>query len=286
MADLGAKRRLDSVSLYLEDLGSPACEPITREEEAELGARALDGDQDARDALVCANLRYVVSVAKRFRGAPLPYADLIAEANFGMVRAIRTYDPTRGTRFISYADMYIRQAIRTALDKYRLAVSISKDRGALVKPMERYRRAYVRRFEREPTVGEIADALDCSQSDVRAVLPIVRSIEQSLDDPAPVERDRPLADVVSDPAAVPEREAHDRVLSSRIREALDELSEDERFVTRFYYGLDGAKPRTLAEVGAVLGVSRQRVHQIKNNALDRLREIAAMRLYAEDRPSG
>jgi RNA polymerase primary sigma factor len=240
----------------------------------------------ARADLIRANLRFAFSVAKKFNGRGVALEDLVAEANAGLVRAADKYDPDVGVNFISYAVWWIRQAIFAALAKnghvVRLPLNRATDYGHVVKA------AAVLRAElgREPTDAEIAAVARLSPDVVRSVRLLMQP-EQSFDEPAPGRRGERsghrLADVlaVTEDADETDRGAGEASQHEALRRLLDALGPRDRKVIEMYYGLDGDEPRTLKEIGSALGVTRERVRQLRDRALERLRGEPAATLRRE-----
>lgn len=260
---------------YLEEISRFPL--IDRDQEAVLARRIRGGDGEALDQLVRANLRFVVSVAKKYRGMGVPLVDLINEGNLGLIRAAHKFDESRGIKFVSYAVWWIRQAILQALAEQSRVVRIPLNRAGALNRISRSSRDLFQKLGREPTPREIARDLDTSISEVLRGLRISQS-QVSLDAPTTSGDDGSLFDYLPDELAVdPEDETHQHALREVVEWALASLDEREAKVVRFYYGLDGQEPMTLEEIGEVLGVSRERVRQIKEKTLDRLRHASRSR---------
>jgi RNA polymerase primary sigma factor len=252
---------------------------IDREEEARLARAIRTGDQEALDKLVRSNLRFVVSVAKRYQNQGVMLADLINEGNLGLIRAAHRFDETRGIKFISYAVWWIRQAILHALAEQGRIVRIPVNRAGVLHRIGRSSQALTQELGRRPTAFEIADDLDLPPDEVRSGLRISRS-HLSIDAPGPRQADdtSPLVDYLPDEFALdPEGEAYEKVLEEIVEQALSTLDPREAKVLRLYFGLDDQAPMTLEEIGEILGVTRERVRQIKEKALERLRHASRSR---------
>jgi RNA polymerase primary sigma factor len=262
-------RVTDSLSAYLDEIGRYPL--LSREDERALGARIAAGDQDAVGALVCANLRFVVVVAKQYqhRGVSLP--DLIAEGNFGLVRAAERFDEARAVKFISYAVWWIRQAILQALADHAHTVRVPAGQAGVVRRIGHEASQLTQTLGREPTPRELAEALGMTEAEIAAALPIAREA-LSLDAPLGDGHDGSLLDVVADDEdRAPDAAAADADLADSLRTAMTALRGREAEVLGLYFGLDGTEPRTLEEIGSRFGITRERVRQIKDKGLLRIR---------------
>ncbi len=255
---------------YLRDIS--AYDLLTVEQESELARRIREGDRDAVDALVCANLRFVVSIAKRYQHGALPLLDLIAEGNFGLVRAAERFDERRGVRFISYAVWWIRQAMVQALAEQSRVVRVPINFGAGLRKLGRRADALSQELGREPTQAELAEAVNADESEVARALVLLRS-SVSFDAPVGNERDSlTLADMLRDEhAAAPDDDVLEASQLEVLRDALDKLRPRERQILTLNFGLDGSEPMSLEAIGSILGITRERVRQLKEKALWRLR---------------
>ena len=258
----------DSLSAYLREIGSYPL--LKAADEAKLARQARRGDARAIDRLICSNLRFVVSVAKKYQDHGIPLADLIDEGNLGLIRAAHRFDETRGVRFISYAIWWIRQAIVQAIAEYGHAVRVPMTRFSAMRRIGRHAQALRQELGREPTQVELFQEAGLSEADAAITLHMTRS---------PVSLDTPLGDdarlieyLPDDSADLPDREASDGNLAESVQAALGELRRREATVVRLYFGFDGREPMTLESIGKRLGVTRERVRQIKERALSRLRK--------------
>ncbi len=264
-----------SLDQYLKEISNYPL--LSREEEAELARAIKQGDEEALDKLVRSNLRFVVSVAKKYQNQGVALADLINEGNLGLIRAAHKFDETKGIKFISYAVWWIRQAILQALAEQSRIVRVPLNRAGALHRIGKRSSALLQELGREPTVDELADELDLSQEEVERTLAISQS-HLSLDAPLTPGEDNRLLDYLPDQfSRGPEDETFDRALSSTIEEALSTLKEREAKILRLYFGLDGQEPMTLEEIGSLLGITRERVRQIKEKALLRLRHASRAR---------
>jgi len=269
----------DALATYLHEVG--AYRLMSREDELALGRRIRAGDEAAISELVCANLRFVIAIAKRYQNHGVALSDLINEGNVGLLRAARKYDDTKGVKFISYAVWWIRQAIVHALSEYAHTVRIPVGRAALVHRITIATNALRQELAREPTRQEVAASLDMHEDDVFESIPVWRA-DLSLDAPLPDNEEGRLLDILADDDNTsPDEDISTDDLSNSIDDALSHLRDREAKVLRLYFGFDGNEERTLEEIGHELGVTRERVRQIKERALGKLRRSeAAYRLEA------
>lgn len=258
-----------SLDQYLKEISQYPL--IDRAEEARLARGIRAGEEEALDKLVRSNLRFVVSVAKKYQNQGVPLSDLINEGNLGLIRAAHKFDETKGIKFISYAVWWIRQAILQALAEQSRIVRVPLNRAGALHRIGRRSSSLLQELGREPTVEEIARDLDIPESEVEKTLAISQS-HLSLDAPLVPGEDSRLLDYLPDQFSPgPEDEAYDHALKETVEEALSSLKEREAKILRLYYGLDDQEPMTLEEIGDILGITRERVRQIKEKALIRLR---------------
>ncbi|MFL5403096.1 MAG: RNA polymerase sigma factor RpoD/SigA [Gemmatimonadales bacterium] len=230
------------------------------------------GDADAMQELIKRNLRFVISVAKKYQNRGLGLSDLIGEGNLGLLTAARKFDPDQGVKFISYAVWWIRQAILAALARHGRTVRVPLNRTADLSRITRMAETLRQELRREPTPEEIAANLGLSVDVVRA-LAALNTAEIRLDSPLDPEGERSLMDrFIADEQGHPEDRAMERFLSEQIDLALRTLPARDAKVLRLYFGLDGGREHTLEEIGGMLGVTRERVRQLRDRALKRLRE--------------
>ena len=241
-------------------------------EEIEVARKIRAGDQDALQELVKRNLRFVISVAKKYQNRGLPLIDLIGEGNVGLLTAARKFDPDQGVKFISYAVWWIRQAILAALARHGRTVRVPLNRTADLSRIIRTAEALRQELRREPTPEEIAHAVGLAL-DVVQSLAALNTTDVRLDAPLDPEGDRSLIErFIVDEQANAEEQAMDQFLSEEIERALRTLPPRDAKVLRLYFGLDGGREHTLEEIGGMLGVTRERVRQLRDRALKRLRE--------------
>jgi len=264
-----------SLDQYLKEIS--AYPLLTREQEVELAGRIRQGDEGALDKLVRSNLRFVVSVAKKYQNQGVALGDLINEGNLGLIRAAHKFDETKGIKFISYAVWWIRQAILQALAEQSRIVRVPLNRAGTLHRIGKRSSALLQELGREPTVEEIADGLDLSHDEVERTLAISQT-HLSLDAPLTPGEDNRLLDYLPDQfGRGPEDETYEKALTDSVEDALSTLKEREAKVLRLYFGLDGQEPMTLEEIGSLLGITRERVRQIKERALVRLRHASRAR---------
>ena len=245
---------------------------LTTQQEVAIARKVRAGDQEAMQELVKRNLRFVISVAKKYQNRGLALTDLIGEGNVGLLTAARKFDPDQGVKFISYAVWWIRQAILAALARHGRTVRVPLNRTADLSRIVRTSETLRQELRREPTPEEIADAVGLSV-DVVQSLAALNTAEVRLDAPLDPEGDRSLIDrFIADDQSDAETQAMDHFLSEEIERALRTLPARDAKVLRLYFGLDGGREHTLEEIGGMLGVTRERVRQLRDRALKRLRE--------------
>src|SRR5512137_756389 len=260
----------DILDQYLYEVSTyPLLKP---HEEIALAKKVRAGDHDALQKLVKRNLRFVISVAKKYQNRGLPLIDLIGEGNVGLLTAARKFDPDQGVKFISYAVWWIRQAILSSLARQGRTVRVPLNRTADLSKIVRTAEALRQSMRREPTPEEVAAATGLSL-DVVQSLAALNSGEVRLDAPLDPDGDRSLIErFVTDEGPSAEDRAMDRFLSAEIEAALGTLPPRDAKVLRLYFGLDGGREHTLEEIGGMLGVTRERIRQLRDRALKRLRE--------------
>jgi RNA polymerase primary sigma factor len=264
-----------SLDLYLREIGETPL--ITAGEEVELAKRIKNGDQSALEKLTKANLRFVVSVAKQYQNQGLSLADLINEGNIGLIKAAKRFDETRGFKFISYAVWWIRQAILQALAEQSRIVRLPLNRVGTLHKIGKISSSLEQEFGREPSPDEIAKELALSTMEVSDTLKISNT-HLSLDAPFSTSEDNCLMDVLEDELQpAPDEALLDESLRVEISRALKTLSSREAQVISLYFGLTHEKPLTLEEIGARFGLTRERVRQIKEKAIRRLRHASRSR---------
>jgi RNA polymerase primary sigma factor len=255
---------------YLRDVSRH--ELITPDKEKELGARAQKGDEEAVQELARANLRFVISVAKKYQNRGVSLTDLIQEGNVGLVTAARKFDPEQGVKFISYAVWWIRQAILAALANHGRSVRVPLNRASDLARIFREKERLKQELGREPTPEELSAATDLTPELVES-LQTLNAAEIRLDAPIGDSEDSQLVErFITEEAAEPEIEVESRLLTEAVTEALATLDARDAKVLRLYFGLEGEREHTLEEIGNMLGVTRERIRQLRDRALRRLRE--------------
>jgi RNA polymerase primary sigma factor len=261
-----------SLDQYLREISKYPLIPQT--EEVELAQRIHHGEEEALDKLVRSNLRFVVSVAKKYQNQGVSLADLINEGNLGLIRAAHKFDETKGIKLISYAVWWIRQAILQALAEQGRIVRVPLNRAGTLHRITRRSSALLQELGREPTPTEIAEGMDIGLEEVQKTLSISQN-HLSLDAPMTPGEDNRLLDYLPDTQnAGPDAETFEHALTQSIEEVLTTLKEREAKILRLYFGLDEPEPLTLEEIGSRLGITRERVRQIKEKALSRLRHVS------------
>ena len=259
----------DPVRMYLKEIGNVPL--LTSDEEVELAKRVEAGDQEAKQKLTEANLRLVVSIAKKYVGRGMPFLDLIPEGNMGLMKAVDKFDYTKGYKFSTYATWWIRQAITRGIADTGRTIRVPVHMVETINKTLRMTRTLLQELGREPTPEEVADRLGVPVSRVREVLKISRD-PVSLDTPIGEEDDSHLGDFIEDDSAQsPADSAAFSMLKEELDQALRSLTERERQVVRLRFGLEDGRARTLEEVGREFNVTRERIRQIEAKALRKLR---------------
>jgi RNA polymerase primary sigma factor len=269
--DLTVEPSLDSLRLYLRSIGK--VELLTAAQEVELAKRIERGDMLAKRQMVEANLRLVVSIAKGYLGRGLSFLDLIQEGSLGLIRAVEKFDYRRGYKFSTYATWWIRQAVTRAIADKARTIRIPVHMVEKLNRIAYVERQLVQLLGREPEPEEIAKELRWSVADVKEILRVAQ-LPVSLEKPVGDEDESELGDFVADDAVLePFEEASEHLQQEGVRKALDALPERERQVIELRYGLTGLEPLTLEEVGRTFGVTRERIRQIENNTLKKLKRL-------------
>ncbi len=263
-----------SLELYLDDIKK--YQPLDTEEEIILAGLAKKGDLKAINKLITHNLRFVVAVAKKFQGQGLPFEDLINEGNLGLIKAVERYDETRGFKFISYAVWWITQGIRQAIQKtgrvIRLPAHVRESIGKLYKKSIELEQ----NIEREPTADELAEITKISPSwinDLKRIITEPVSLEESFGD-----SDTAILHLLASNDPRPEAALMKQSIEKEILSVLDTLDEREKLVLVYYFGFEGKKQKNLQEIGDELQITSERVRQIKDRALQRLRHVTRSQL--------
>ncbi len=264
----------DSVRLYLREIGKIPL--LNAEEELALAQRVVAGEKKAKDKMAEANMRLVVSIAKRYSGRGLDFLDLIQEGNTGLLRAVEKFDPDKGFKFSTYATWWIRQAITRAIADQARTIRIPVHMVETINKLLRTQRRMTQELNREPTIEELAKELEMEPEKVEYVIKIKQDI-QSLD--AGVGRDGDDGDestlgefIEDEDSATPEESAANQLLKEQVQAVLSTLSDREQKIVRMRFGLDNGKSHTLEEVGQEFAVTRERIRQIEAKALAKLRK--------------
>jgi len=269
--DLTVEPSLDSLRLFLRSIGK--VELLTAEREVALAKRIERGDLHAKQEMVEANLRLVVSIAKSYLGRGLSFLDLIQEGSLGLIRAVEKFDHRRGFKFSTYATWWIRQAVTRAIADKGRTIRIPVHMVEKLNKVVHVERQLVQQLGREPLPEEIAAELDCTTREVRDILRMAQQ-PVSLEKPVGDEEESELGDFVEDEGAEsPFEVASENLRKANVRRALDALPQREREVIEMRFGLTGARPFTLEEVGRAFNVTRERIRQIENHTLKKLESL-------------
>lgn len=269
-------RDTPSIDKYLQEIGK--IDLITAEEEVDLARKIHNGDLVARDRLINANLRFVVSVSKQYQHQGLSLPDMINEGNLGLIKAAERFDETRGFKFISYAVWWIRQSILQALAEQARNVRLPLNRIVHVNKLKRVINVLEQQNEREPTTFEIAQALELTPNDIKTAINN-SGRDVSLDAPLSYNEESNMYDVLlSKDALGPDQELLKESLSKEIERALNTLPHREAEIIRLYYGLNGNHMRTLEEISEEFNITRERIRQLKEKGINKLRHITKGRL--------
>ena len=264
----------DSVRMYLREIGKIPL--LSIEEEAELAKRAMEGDRKAKDKMAEANMRLVVSIAKRYSGRGLELLDLIQEGNTGLLRAVDKFDPEKGFKFSTYATWWIRQAITRAIADQARTIRIPVHMVETINKLMRTQRRLTQELNREPTNEELAKEMDMDADKIEYILKIkqdITSLDAGIGRDGEDGEDSTLGDFIEDEdTASPEESASGQLLKEQVREILSSLSDREQKIIEMRFGLNGTKSHTLEEVGLEFAVTRERIRQIEAKALMKLRK--------------
>ena len=259
----------DPVRMYLKEIGTVPL--LTAEEELRLAKRKAEGDESAKERLIEANLRLVVSIAKRYTGRGMSFLDLVQEGNHGLIKGVEKFDYTKGYKLSTYATWWIRQSVTRALADQARTIRVPVHMVETINKMSKMQRKLTLELGYEPSVSELAEALEMSEDKVMEIMQIARE-PASLETPIGEEDDSNLGDFVADSNAVtPEGNVESVMLREHIDALLGDLKERERQVIVLRFGLEDGHPRTLEEVGKEFNVTRERIRQIEAKALRKLR---------------
>ena len=259
----------NTLQLYFDNIADS--KPLSREREVELSTRIQDGDMHARDELVHANLRFVIDVAKYYQNRGLPLADLISAGNVGLMTAADRFDGTKGFKFISYAVWWIKQSILQTIADHARTVRLPMNRVSLLNDISQTSRRLRHGREAEPGIEEIAAELQIPAEEVLLTMLSARAV-RSLDESFEEDDDHNLLNILADTTQVnPDADVLCKSAKDQLESVLTSLDQRELRIIRLYFGLDGHEAQTLEQIGGLMGVTRERVRQIKERALSRLR---------------
>ncbi|MEO9870595.1 sigma-70 family RNA polymerase sigma factor [Ekhidna sp.] len=259
----------DSLNKYFKEISREHL--LTAEEEVEIVRRIKKGDHRAKDKLVKANLRFVVSIAKQYQNGPVPLSDLINEGNIGLIKAAERFDETRGFKFISYAVWWIRQAILTALDEQSRVIRVPSHKISNMSKIKKIKEGWAKKNGRYPTSAELAEDMNMDEEDINETISTFNSTS-SLDAICSMDGDHSLMDLITDKASDEELEqtSYFEQLKNDVSHILARLNEREKEIVEMVFGIDCPSPLSLDEISKHLGISRERIRQIKEKALKKL----------------
>lgn len=274
------KERRSSLRWYLDEIGNTPV--LSRSEEIDLIGRTQQGDQEAAEKLIRSNLLFVVSVAKEYEGRGIPLADLISEGNIGLMRALETFDPNRGLKFITYAVWWIRQAMQHALYNLSHTVRLPQNRLKEMRQTRHTTELLERKLKRKPSDLEVEQALGEEGNGFRSSSEFLR-IQHSLDAPLDHGSNKLLINVIpNENSTPPDSRFGSESLKQELEAAFNILEEREKSILQLVYGLGNGRPLTLGEVGERFGLSRERIRQIRNEALAKLRRCRRVKNSLRD----
>lgn len=264
----------DSVRMYLREIGKIPL--LDQDEEEKLALKAMEGDQKAKNKMAEANMRLVVSIAKRYSGRGMELLDLIQEGNTGLLRAVDKFDPSKGFKFSTYATWWIRQAITRAIADQARTIRIPVHMVETINKLMRAQRRLTQELNREPTAEELAKEMDMEPEKIEHIFKIkqdITSLDAGIGKDGEEGEDSTLGDFIEDEdTATPEESATMQLLKDQVKEILSSLSDREQKIIKMRFGLDGTKAHTLEEVGLEFAVTRERIRQIEAKALLKLRK--------------
>jgi len=258
-----------TLRLYFDDIADST--PLPREKEVELSTRIRQGDMEARDELVKANLRFVIDVAKNYQNRGLSLSDLISAGNVGLMTAAERFDGDKGYKFISYAVWWIKQSILQTIAEHARTVRLPLNKLSLLKDISKASRKLGQGRETDPEIEEIAAELEVSPEEVQQTILAARTV-RSLDESFEDDDDRNLMNILQDENQVtPDGDVMEQAARAQLESVLEGLDEREMKIIRLYFGLDGAEAMTLEQIGGLMSLTRERVRQLKERALGKLR---------------
>lgn len=267
---------LNHMQTYLDEISKYPL--LTHEEELDLSRKEKLGDLRARDKLITSNLRFVIKIAKYYERQGIPIEDLIQEGNLGLIEAVKRFDPEKGFRLSTYASWWIKQAILQSLSDNANIIRIPASKIAVVMKIKRAQAELMQDLGREPSNDEIEEFLD----DCIDVAMVMKEIERPIELNTPTSEDQELIDMIEQHTVLPTDDIHSFDLKIEINQLLAEFSERDRKIIEFYHGLNNTRPLTLEEIGNLLGLSRERIRQIKLRVIKSLKnhpQIDKLRLY-------
>lgn len=270
----------DTMKMYMQHIAQYKL--VTPDEEVELAAQIKEGSEEARVKLIRSNLRLVVKIAHDFKGLGLPLLDLISEGNIGLMRAVEKFDPSKGAKLSSYAAWWIKQSMRRALANQSRTIRIPVQSATKISKIQNARAQLRERFEREPTNGEIAEAVNLTERTVSG-LRLGKTTTISLHDPIQQGEDGEFRDIIPDDSTVsPDEIVKDDETLYQMLSLIRYLEERERRILILRFGLKNERPHTLEEVSKIIGRTRERIRQIQNQALEKLRLMLEEKATPED----
>ncbi len=250
---------------------------LTAEQEVTLGRKARRGDEYARKAMIRANLRLVINIAKRYMHLGIPFLDLIEEGNLGLMKAVDKFNPSKGFRFSTYAAWWVKQGITRSISEQGKMIRVPVYMSDLITKWKKTKEQITQKLHRIPTDQEIAKKLRLKKDKIEQINFWMSSSTASLEAPIGEENESQIADLIQDEnSASPDQGISDQLDRERVSNLLDMMSERERRILDMRFGLDNTKPHTLAEVAKKLGVSRERIRQIEESALNKLRKFVKL----------
>ena len=263
--------RSDTMKVYMREIGQIPL--VSRTEEVDLAAEIAAGSAAAREKLIKSNLRLVVKIAHDFKGLGLPLVDLISEGNIGLMKAVEKFDPSKGAKFSSYAAWWIKQSMRRALSNQSRTIRIPVQSAGKINKIKTARMRLAEQLGREPTDGEVANHLEFSERTVQA-LRMAELRTFSLQDPIQQGEESMFQDIIPDFATTtPDEQISEMETLRQLKRLIDRLDDRERLILVLRFGLSGSRPRTLEEVSKIIGRTRERVRQIQNQALTKLKKL-------------
>lgn len=257
---------------YFKEIGNE--KPLSPEEEVEVVKKVKEGDTEALDKLLKANLRFVVSVAKKYQGHNLSLGDLINEGNIGLIKAAKRFDETKGFKFISYAVWWIRQTILQAISEHSRLIRLPLNIVGDINKISKVSAQFIKSYEREPTAKELTEIME-SEDIKKSTLKQYNNRTMSIDAPLDNDNKNTLKDIIpTEESGSPQKLQFDQSFKQELNHALNTLDKREKKILKLYFGIDQERPATLEEIGDIFDLTRERIRQIKERALRKLRHIS------------